>query len=153
MKKSSKALDTALRLLANREHSAQELGEKLSRKGYLFSEIQDILSHLKAENLQSDSRFAESYIRSRKRRGYGPNYIKQALAQKGVEPLLVNNVLDELAIDWSVEAYQVWLKKYGPPQKEQTAKDALKQKRFLYYRGFDGDIIASVFRRLSVIES
>ncbi len=149
MKKSSKALDAALRLLANREHSAQELGEKLSRKGYLFSEIQDILSHLKGKNLQSDERFAENYIRSRKRRGYGPNYIKQSLAQRGVEQTVVERALNELDVDWVNEAYCVWMKKFGSSHKEQTPKDILKQKRFLYYRGFDGDIIACVFEKLT----
>ena len=55
----------AMRLLTRREHSCQELKQKLERKGFNAGLVEDITAQLQQEGLLSDVRFAESYQRSR----------------------------------------------------------------------------------------
>ncbi len=57
----------AVELLARREHGEYELQIKLLEKGFDRQIVEETLSSLKEENLQSDFRFAESLIRSRQR--------------------------------------------------------------------------------------
>ena len=62
----------AMDYLARREQSFYELTQKLNKK---FPEsdsdlLVEVLDILKAENLQSDDRFTESYVRYRKSRGF-----------------------------------------------------------------------------------
>ncbi len=66
----TKAFDSALRLLARREHGAKELQDKLARKGFGQSDIKEALAKCQDVDLQSDSRFVAMYTRSRIRQGY-----------------------------------------------------------------------------------
>jgi len=52
----------AIQLLTRREHSRQELTQKLLLKNYPRSEIDELLDALAKENLQSDFRFATTYV-------------------------------------------------------------------------------------------
>ena len=61
----------AMDYLARREHSIYELKQKLFIK-YPDSTLEDLenaLDELRSENLQSDHRFAECYVRYRKSKG------------------------------------------------------------------------------------
>ena len=60
----------AMDLLARREHSQRELRTKLERR-FPPEQVDETLQTLAAEGLQSDSRFAEAYVRQRSQRGYG----------------------------------------------------------------------------------
>ena len=48
-----------------------------------------MLDELEQENLLSDARYTEAYIRQRGARGYGPDRIRQELRQKGVDGCLL----------------------------------------------------------------
>ena len=58
--------------------------------------IQDLVQELVSKNYLSNTRYAEAYILSRARKGYGPNYIKQALRQAGLSQDLIHEVLEKL---------------------------------------------------------
>lgn len=79
------AYDKAISLLSIREHSEKELRSKLSDKGYSQLDIDSAIERAKNENLLSDSRFAEIYIRSRlKKSPEGKAILLLRLAEKGV---------------------------------------------------------------------
>ena len=63
----------ALDLVSRREHSRYELMQKLNKR---FPEtmpiIEDVLVKLAANNILDDERFAEMYLSSRARKGFGP---------------------------------------------------------------------------------
>jgi len=86
----SKAMD----LLARREHSAQELRQKLKTREYDIDAIDEILQALKEDRLQSDERFTESYVNHRFNAGVGPLKIRYELRQKGVSDRLVDEFLE-----------------------------------------------------------
>ena len=85
-------------MLARREHSRVELQEKLTKKGFPREQIECALEQLVANNLQSDQRFLEDFIRSRVLKGNGPLRISQELRQRGIEDGL--SYIDEQSIDW-----------------------------------------------------
>ena len=125
--------------LARREHSLHELHHKLSLK---FPEIEsallaEVLNCLAAENLQSDERFTESYVRYRKSRGFGYLHIKADLSQRGVSQALIDSKLYPDDEDWALSADQLVCKRLGENEKlEFGARPHRKLLRFLQSRGF-----------------
>lgn len=128
----------AMNLLARREHSVQELRNKLKRRFGDKSMIDEQLSRLATEHLQSDARFAESYARQRVSRGYGPVRLREELRERGVSEADVDVSIEELVIDWCALASDVLHKKYGATA-PQDIKEKARRVRFMQYRGFTAD--------------
>lgn len=127
-------------LLARREHSGLELRQKLLLR-YPDSAlvIENVLQDLQTEMLQSDERFTESYVAMRRRKGYGPQRLRQELREKGIDPELAHNELASAEHDWFTQAQQVLRKKFPLPAREH--KERAKHMRFLQYRGFNHEQI------------
>lgn len=131
----------ALRLLASREHSREELRRKLYQRGYAAAEVERLIEDLAAQGLVSDRRMAETYIAERVRKGFGPLRIRQELYHKGLPDDLVESAL--------IRPQRVWLdamsaahdKKFGPGRAA-DAKTYARRARFLEYRGFPAELIA-----------
>jgi len=133
----------ALDILSRREHSAYELKLKLHKKYEAISEIEEVITKLESNNLLNDFRFAETYARIRKRKGFGPNKIHYELTNKGIKESISNEIIS--AEDgWGHAALQAFRKKYKDGISEDT-KERLKQKNFLHNRGFSFKEIESVF--------
>ena len=123
-------------LLARREHSRLELYQKLKQKKFEPNIINTELDKLSNEGLQSDERFAEAFLRSRIDKGKGPNIILSELLQKGVDELLVSNVLESISEgQWCEVAYETMNKKLGN-ESELDYDKQLKLMKFLNNRGF-----------------
>jgi regulatory protein len=134
----------AVGLLARREHSASELRAKLETYQHDDADIEKTLDWLQKNDLQSDSRFTEDYIRHRSQRGCGELRIRQELKQRGVNDDLIAEALRLAEIDWFALAVAVRCKRFG----EQTPadfKERAKQQRFLQYRGFTHEQITESF--------
>ncbi|MFT5082358.1 MAG: regulatory protein [Lentisphaeria bacterium] len=112
--------NAALTSLARREYTRDELRVKLQRKFLDKGAIEHILDTLTKDNLQSDERFCESYIRFKKNQGKGPRYIKQALKQKGVNDYLIAAYVYEEDESWSALAEEVYTRKFGVPGSSDT---------------------------------
>ncbi len=89
-----------------------ELGQRLRQKWQGAAGIdelaEELLDALQAENLLSDERFVESFVRSRVGRHQGPLKIKAALRDKGVSDALVSTGLEAYADQWTDLAAE-WL--------------------------------------------
>lgn len=130
-----KALRSAANMLARREHSEFELTRKLQQRDFPADVIDKVIAALIADRLLSNERYAESYVRMRSARGYGPVRIRLEMQERGVEEVLIETYLDDADIDWSGLAREVRVRKFGeepPAAFEQRAR----QMRFLQYRGF-----------------
>jgi len=127
--------DRALGLLARREHSRFELRRKLSDAAAEPGELDAVLDDLAAAGLQSDRRYAESFVRSRIERGQGPLRIRKELRQRGVEAALAEQALAEAEVDWDARLRDVHRKRFGstPPA---DRREQARQARFLAQRGF-----------------
>ena len=133
------ALDSAVRSLARREHSRVELEQKLRRKGFDRSLVERVLEYVCEHDLQSDSRFVETYVRSRRDRGYGPIRIRQELGQRGIAEDDLEDPLTESAEFWMEIGRRVLTKKF--PSAPETRDEWNVQARFLARRGFPSDLI------------
>ena len=142
------ALQRAVSFLARREHSQEELRWKLAGKDYSGEEIEAALERLTERGLQSDERFAESYITSRFQRGHGPYKISAELKQKGVDESLVDQLMRSGNYDWYGHAINVYEKKYaGKPVADYNDKS--KRARFLQQRGFSSEQIQYALEAMS----
>ncbi len=139
---------SALRLLTRREHSRVELQRKLSVKGFESSEIFVLLDQLEDEDLLSDARFTEVYIRTRRQRGFGPLRIANELAQRGIAQEMIDDYLHAQPDDWFELASSELVKRFGR-ERARSYKERARQARFLQGRGFSNEVI---FRALDEME-
>ena len=133
----------ALDLISRREHSRYELMQKLNKR---YPEtrplIEEVLDKLIVNNILDDERFAEMYINSRARKGFGPKKIEMELSSKHVESFIISSSL-EAYDNWIENAKKELLKKFkGIVPTDYQSK--IKQKQFLFNRGFSIQIIERV---------
>ena len=133
----------AVRLLARREHTRAELFRKLAPHG-TPEEIEIVLTELAANGLQSDARFAESYVRSQAAR-LGAARLRQTLRTKGVAAELIDSQLAGADLPDEMErARALWARKFTAPPTD--AREWAKQARFLQGRGFSAEIIRKLLK-------
>ncbi|MCP4302706.1 MAG: regulatory protein RecX [Gammaproteobacteria bacterium] len=130
----------AMDFLARREYGQTELIQKLAEKGFDRRIVEQAIGKLTEEGLQSDRRFAESFVQSRVNQGKGPVRIRLDLGQRGIRDAEIEIALDASDADWTVLAQEIRLKKFGRV-KPADFKAKAKQMRFLQYRGFEPDEI------------
>jgi len=151
---------SAMNLLARREHSHRELQQKLQKRFGDSDLIASVIERLASQNLQSDERFAESFLSARKRNGQGPVRIAMELEARGLAEELIREYVNPREEQWIELARHVWRKRFGSMKKEATISEPIetnsfeveaqsrklraKQMRFLQYRGFTTDQISKV---------
>ena len=135
---------TAIAILARREHSVDELCKKLQHKKYHESEIQLIILDLIAKDLLSDDRFTESFIRAKRLKGAGPLRILFELRKRGISEDLIEHHLKITDNMWLTEVRRVWQKRFKSPARDAATR--AKQMRFLQYRGFTQEQIEPIFK-------
>jgi regulatory protein len=129
----------AMDCLARREHSFFELTQKLQKKfpDRGLTEILQTLEHLKAEDLQSDNRFVESFVRIRKSRGFGIISIRESLKKKLISTTVIEQHLFSDDEDWDkILRDQIQRKLRNIKKLEFGNKEHLRLVRFLEGRGF-----------------
>ena len=99
-----------------------------------------MVAELEAARLVSDERFAESLVRVRTERGYGPLRIERELHDKGVDAELIGTVLASSDPLWLDLVRRIRRKKFGKAAIK-NYKERARQARFLQYRGFTYDQI------------
>lgn len=128
---------------------AQELPAESVLSGGPESELQweslidQQLELLTQENLQSDERFVESFVRGAKNKGHGPHRIRQALQSKRVADVIAEHYLQENDDEWLELARAVYQKKFGTGRPD-SYRDKARRQRFMQYRGFPHWIISHI---------
>ena len=135
---------TAVRLLGRREHSCRELRQKLQARDYAPQIIDEVVTELQGDNLLSDERFAESYVRSKVHKGIGPVRLRRELREHQIDAATIRRYLQDQ--QWRQLAEEVRQKRFGPALPDSFAERA-RQMRFLQYRGFDSDQINSAMKQ------
>jgi len=135
----------AMDLLARREHSEQELRQKLKLREFDSNDIDVALQSLQQDGLLSDERFTESYVNHRFNAGVGPMKIRFELRQKGVAESLMDEFLEPFSDRWDDLMRQQRVRKYGEVIPVGYA-ERMKQARFLQNRGFSPESVMRLFR-------
>lgn len=105
--------------------------------------IQSVLEHLQQVGLQSEARFAESFLRMRMRKGEAPWLAAQRARQKGVEESALQQALMDARSDFNAfEACLELLYKRDPEgARRRDERVWQRQARFLQNKGFDSATI------------
>lgn len=135
----------AMDLLARREHGRVELTRKLRQRGAPPDLIEPALDRLCEQGLLSESRYLESYVRSRANAGYGPLRIREELAQRGLPRADIEQALRDSGFDWTEQLRDLWQRKFAG-QLPADARERAKQGRFLSYRGYSLEMISRLLR-------
>ena len=134
----SAATRVALALLARREHGRNELTRKLDARGFPAEVVAAVVAALESSGALAETRFTETFVRSRVAKGQGPQRIRAELAQRGVAEPEVESALRDADVDWLATARAVRRKRFrGAPPRD--FRERARQARFLEYRGFTGE--------------
>ena len=136
----TRARNSAMRLLARREHSRAELRGKLVGRGFENDSVEELLQGLEDQDLLSDERFAMSLIASRAETGYGPKRIDLELRNRGVSEELAREALAKAEVDWGQQVTDQAIRKFGSDP-AQTFPEWARRARYLERRGFGQDAI------------
>jgi regulatory protein len=140
----------ALRRLARRDHSEQELRRALLRQ-HEEEVVDRVVARLRRERALDDRRFAEAYSRSRlTRRGLGRQRIRQDLHRRGVPRAVVEAGLGEALADApegpviDALARRYW----AAHTRDEPAQRVRKLWGFLVRRGFPPGLVHERLRAL-----
>jgi len=134
------AYATALRLLARREHSVQELYHKLKGRQFPAEVADEVVVALVDEGALSDRRFAVIYAQSRFERGFGPLRIRAELRERGIGEAQVLQILADYQAQWAEAARRQCHKRFGG-NAPVDFNQRVKRMRFLQQRGFNNEQI------------
>ncbi len=130
-----------LAMLGRREYASGELVTALGRKGYDIPIAKEVVAQLAGERLVDDTRYAGSLVRMLAGRGQGPTRVRQELREAGLPEEQIVAALEE-GPDWAALATEVRQRKFGAAVPSDWPERA-RQMRFLQYRGFSKDHVAS----------
>ncbi len=146
-----KAQEIAWRLLARKDYSREEMRRKLKQKGFSFSEIDDVLQKLSAQQLLNDlhygQRLADYYGREKL---WGPARIKHKLKEKGISSELADEIIArEEKIFPAQERLKIFLKKKlsNRALSEFSKEEIKKLINQLYRHGFSWEEIFDLINK------
>lgn len=139
----------ALKQLANRARSADEIRRALARRGYDRDEVEAVLARLTASRYLDDADFARTWVTTRARRSLmGPARLARELRAKGIADNDITAALRSLADEWDArEAARKAVRRKLPSL--QGLPPAVARRRlaaFLERRGFSPEVILAMCR-------
>ncbi|MGD8779310.1 MAG: regulatory protein RecX [Ignavibacteria bacterium] len=148
------AKNSALRSLSRRSHSTDEIKIKLKQKEYKTKTVDKVINYLEKINFLDDEKFAAAFYLDRlKNKKDSSQKIKLLLYKKGISREIISgieaNYYDEnqLLVN-AIEAAKRKLKFINKSESEIKTKRKLYS--FLKYKGFNDQIISSVFSELKL---
>ena len=125
--------EIAVRYLTRREYGIEELRRKLIQRGSNPDTAEQVVAGLADENLVSDQRFTEMYVRTRIRRLFGPLKIRGELRSLGVSDYVIAEAMPAEQETWFDSASQ-WADKRCKGELDYAGR--AKIYRSLMNRGF-----------------
>ena len=132
--------DQAVALLAKRDYASGEIRRLLKQHCSDADIVEEAMDRLLSHHYLDDSRLVEKEIRKNLAKHHGISRIKQELRQKSLDPLAIEQALEELDVDWFELASELKTKKFGDDIPEDP-KEKAKQIRYLQYRGHTMSVI------------
>ena len=104
-------------------------------------DIKNLLDELVEKSWQSDIRFTEQFIFSKKNK-YGLRKVAHELRLRGVDDRLISEGLSSVKSEEFLLAKKIWSKKYN--HLPESIEEKTKQIRFLQSRGIGLDLILKI---------
>ena len=135
--------ERALRHLARRDHSRAELVRKLAPHGEP-AEIDAVIERMGELGLQSDTRYAEAFVRGKAGR-FGASRLRSELARRGIDRDLINEAIAGECVESEGDRARAVLRgRFTEPPAD--AREWARQARFLQTRGFAPDLIRKLLK-------
>ena len=128
----------AMRFLARREHSREELRRKLVPRAAEGDDLDAVLDDLAKRGWLSDARFAEQTARAKARR-FGPLKVAHYLRSRGVDEESIAAGVKAAGDDGSASLEAIWRSRFRAVPADE--RERARQVRFLQGRGFALDEI------------
>lgn len=140
----------AFLLLKYRLRSEKELRTRLKQKGYTEELATQTVNFLKDREFIDDRVFARGWVSSRLKRPLGKRRIKLELAQKGVAPDVVGEVLGWATQDYSESqtVAQLAKKRFSKLKGIEPLKAKARVYGYLIRRGFAPDLVGEAMRSM-----
>jgi len=142
-------IDVALRFLAQRPRSEQEVRRRLQRAGTDEAAVESVLERLRAHALVDDTAFAEYWVEQRQTfRPRGARLLRAELRQHGIDASAAEAAAETTEASAADDAYRAAYKRARQltSADERAFKSRLAQ--FLARRGFAWDTISVAVNRL-----
>jgi regulatory protein len=141
------AHDAALRLLASRPRSENEMRTRLAMRGVDPPTIDDEVERLRASGLLDDQKFAEAWVEDRKRVSpRGRRMVRYELLGRGIDPAAADLAVSEL----DDRATAIELARARARRTPRTSYESFFSKvgGYLQRRGFDYEVTALATRQV-----
>jgi regulatory protein len=145
------ALNSALRILAHRDHSVVELTQKLIHRGYDEAIVQRVVAECGRLDYLDDRRTSRQLIDRMKRRGMGARRIRHELQKRGLdgEPAEAQLRASVTPSEERALARQAAEKKWKTLSGEADSRNKiLRLQRFMRYRGFSDSLIVEMLKEM-----
>ena len=139
----------ALKQLALRARSAEEVRGALARRGYDRDEIASVLARLTASRYVDDADFARTWVTTRARRAaLGPARLARELRAKGIAEADIALALRALADEWDTTEAARQAVRRKLPSLQGLSPGAARRRlaAYLERRGFSSEIILTMCR-------
>ncbi|MGA9572945.1 MAG: regulatory protein RecX [Lysobacterales bacterium] len=142
----TEVIDIAVRYLARREYGVEELRQKLMQRGAGSEIAGKVVEDLANENLVSDQRFTEMFVRTRMHQLNGPVKIRGQLRGLGVSDQLIAQAMPDERDTW-FEIASKWAGKRSHGELDYAGR--VKLYRGLINRGFTHEQANAALDRLN----
>jgi regulatory protein len=138
----ARAWDIAVRLLATRDRSEQEVRARLAAGGIAATRIEQTVRRLRRLHYLDEARFAIAAAQRARDRGYGSARVRAELTSRGVAAALIEDIVAATFAQEHDLARHVLAARF--PNVSETAAERAKAGRFLLRRGFPEEVVFSL---------
>ncbi len=140
----NQARKKAMDLLMHNDRTEAELRERLLKKGFDASSVEDAVSYVKSFGYVDDERYARNYVEFYRQRK-SARQLAQDLQRRGVDTLYIESALSESGSD-EAALKRALEKKVTNPRKlaEYSFEEKQKVMAYLYRKGFQMEDIRRI---------
>ncbi|MEZ4733230.1 MAG: RecX family transcriptional regulator [Caldilineaceae bacterium] len=143
-----RAYAAALNFLGQRARSRAEVEQRLEQRDFGPAAIQGTLERLQQEGYLNDATFGRQWVANRQRfRPRSERALRYELRRKGMEPTLINDVIEQAEIDEDAAAWDALEPKVARWQALERIQFMQKAGGFLARRGFGHEVARRAIER------
>jgi regulatory protein len=150
-----RAKQQAYRLLAYRSQTSSELRDRLQRRGYTASIIDEALRQLASDGYIDDRKIALDWARYRlQAKPLGRRRLAWELQKRGVHSESVEEILREVYREYDeiTLAEQAARKRLGSKELPRSPRERQRYARYLFSLGFEADTVAAALAALCSLD-
>jgi len=147
-----KALNKLRRYCAYQERCHEEVRSKLLELKVYGDDLEEIISHLVAENFLNEERFAKAFAGGKFRvKQWGRIKIKNELKYRKISAYCIQKGMEEISDEDYLDALNhLFLKAKSNYAKGTPAQRHYKIRQFLIRKGYEPDLVTEIMRKHKV---